>query len=154
MLSSEILALDERIENWRRFYHEARKIECVSWYTPTQSGNIINDEIALTRMTPEMQAAIEKSISQRKNEVGRIPIHMHDALLMEQAWRALPDQAKKLYIKLEKIDQLSKTDKGCFILWRKMKAYGVRISSFEAHEAYNRATMAYFARNINVPLEK
>ena len=150
MLFSEFHELEERIANWRRFYQESLKIVCVPYYTPPKSGNTINDEIALERMTPEIQAAIEKSISLRKDEIGRMPIQMQDAVLLERTWCILPDPAKKEYIKLEKIDQLSKTEKGCFILWRKMRAFGVKISSYEAHEAYDHAALSYFQRQLTI----
>jgi len=146
----ELQELEDRIANWRRYFQEKQKIMRVSWYTPPSSGNIINDEIAITSMTPEIKAAIEKSISQRKDEIGRMPIQMQDAVLLEHTWCRLPDPAKKLYIKLEKIDQLSRTEKGCFILWRKMRAFGVKISSYEAHNAYDRAALSYFQRQLMI----
>jgi len=150
MLFSENRALDERIANWRRYYQESLKFACVPYYTPPKTGNTINDEIALERMTPEIQVAIEKSIALRKDEVGRMPIQMQDAVLLERTWCTLPDPAKKEYIKLEKIDQLSRTEKGCFILWRQMRKFGVKISSYEAHEAFDRAALSYFARHLAI----
>lgn len=150
MLSSEFRELEQRIANWRRFYQESLKFACVPYYTPPSTGNTINDEIAVMRMTPEIQAAFEKSIAQRKDQLSLAPIHIRDAELLEFTWQRLPDPAKKTYIKLEKIDQMSRTEKGCFILWRKMHAFGVRINNFEAHEAYDLATLEYFARKLRL----
>ena len=147
---SEFRELEARIAYWRRPYQGSLKYACVPYYTPPVTGNTINDEIALTRMTPEIQAAFEKSISQRKDQLARAPIHIRDAELLEFTWQRLPDPAKKTYLKLEKIDQLSRTEKGCFILWRKMRAFGVRISSYEAHSAYDMATLEYFGRQLSI----
>lgn len=151
MIYAKTSSLEDRITNWRRFYQESIRIECAPYYVPPASGSIINDEIALTRMIdPEFKAAIEKNISQRKELVGRTPVEMQDAMLLESTWRIMPDIAKKTYLKLEKIDQLSRNRNGCFILWRRMKAFGVQIRSHDVHEAYDRKCMDYFAMRLAI----
>ena len=148
MISSEFGELEQRIDNWRHHFHTGQKINCVSHYVPTKGGNLIYDDLPDIHKTPELREAIARGNESLKNSMGRMPVDMYDAELLEMTWQRMPDQAKKTYIKLEKIDRMSNSTKGCFIMWRKMRKFGVKISSFEAHEAYNRAVMAYFDRQL------
>ena len=147
MLPSKFTELESKLHNWRRFYKVTQKLEHTAYYTPPRQGNIINDEI-IANLEPEVQKAVLESIKKQREQINKLPPNMQEAVKLELAWRNLEDQGKKWWIKYEYIDQVSKANNGCFVMWRKMKNYGVRIRTYEQHEAFNLRALEYFQRNL------
>jgi len=141
--SPEISELLEKISNWRRHYKVAQRIEHTVYYTPPKTGNVINDQI-LDALTPEAQQAVKDSINRQKSSFNNLPTNMQEAVRMEIIWRSLEDQGKKWYIKWRHIDQIDKSQNGCFILWRRMKQYGIRIRSYPQEDEFNIKCLEYF----------
>lgn len=140
--SPEISDLLDKISNWRRYYKIGLRIESVPYYTPPRSGSTVNDEIIQT-LEPETQKAVLESIRKQRDEINRLPPKMQEAVKLELCWRNLEDTGKKFFIKYEHIDQLSKSQNGCFMLWRKMKNHGIRIRTFAQHDEFDRKALEY-----------
>ena len=141
--SPEFLELERKIDNWRRHYRIGFRIESVPYYTPPRQGNIINDEI-IASIPEEHKQAILESIKKQKEQINKLPPDMQEAVKLELAWRNLEDQGKKWFLKWVHIDQIDKSNNGCFILWRRLKQYGIRIRSYDQQEEFNKRVLTYF----------
>jgi hypothetical protein len=144
----EFIELERKIDNWRRHYRVGMRIESVPYYTPPRYGNIVNDDIIAT-LPAEQKQAVLASIQKQREQIYKLPPDMQEAVRLELVWRNLEDQGKKWFIKWVHIDQIHKSNNGCFILWRRLKQFGVRIRSYEQQESFNIRALTYFNERYN-----
>lgn len=145
-LSPDLDEIRDKLDNWRRFYRVGLKIESVSYYTPPRSGSIVNEEVIhnANELSPELRVALLESIKRQKEQINTLPPNMQEAVKVEMAWRNLEDQAFKWFLKWVFVDRIDRSNNGCFILWRRMKQYGIRLRSYEQQEQYERRALIYF----------
>jgi len=119
MLYTEINALRDRIDNWRRHYRTVQKIAAVPYYQPPVLGEVFEDD---------------KQI--------KLPTNMRDAVILESAWRNLPqDSAVKHYLKWSYILRNPPQP-----IWRRLKQYGVRIKNDIEFQRFDIAALEIFKK--------
>jgi len=106
----------DRINNWRRFFRATQTIHSVPYYQPPPLGDVHEEEV-----------------------IVRLPISLRDALLLENCWRNLDNQAYKYFIKYEYIARIPHQ-----VTWRKLKHYGIRIKNNNDHMLFNWKCLDYF----------
>lgn len=121
MTDPEIQELLLRIENWRRHYRVTQRIHAVSWYTPPELGDVMQE--------PRI----------------RFSTDMKDAILLENCWRNLQNEPKKVFIKLEFISKLPRP-----VIWRKLKRLGERLKSDSDHFLFGRSALEYMHKQLSV----
>lgn len=121
MGTDDIPEIYARIENWRRYFRPIQRILAVPYYTPPPAGDVMQNEI-----------------------IVKIPIHMADAILLENVWREMDSGSSiKWFIKYHYILRLHYE-----IIRRKLKSKGETIKNKTEFEIFNRRALAQFERLI------